>query len=163
VDDFLMAVTSFPLLSLDAYNPEIPMHEAVGNVAASLETIPASLREAEAGLDAAGTSLDMLQGNLGAMTSGVGQIAGSLEESRAVVSQYQGIVSDVQGMITNVRTSLPQWLQWLRIGLSLVLIWLGIAQIGLITQGWELVARSGKAVDAEVPTVEEPPQEGEEE
>jgi hypothetical protein len=32
----------------------------------------------------------------------------------------------------------------LRLGLSLVLIWLGIAQIALITQGWELLAHSRK-------------------
>jgi hypothetical protein len=44
--------------------------------------------------------------------------------------------------VTNARDNLPEWLRWARFGLSLVLIWLGIAQLGLLTQGWELVRRS---------------------
>jgi hypothetical protein len=39
---------------------------------------------------------------------------------------------------------LPGWLSVIRLGISLMLIWLGIAQIGLLTQGWELIQRSRK-------------------
>jgi len=33
----------------------------------------------------------------------------------------------------------------LRLTFSLVLTWLGVAQIGLMTQGWELIGRSRPA------------------
>ena len=47
----------------------------------------------------------------------------------------------MQVVVTNVRDNLPEWLRWVHTGLSLVLIWLGIAQLGLLTQGWDLVRR----------------------
>jgi hypothetical protein len=35
----------------------------------------------------------------------------------------------------------------LRLALSLALVWLGLAQIGLLTQGWELIGRSRRTED----------------
>jgi hypothetical protein len=71
----------------------------------------------------------------------VGQITTSLQSAESVLEEYQEIVADLQEQMSGVRKELPRWLSWMQIGVSLVLIWLGIAQIGLITQGWELVAR----------------------
>lgn len=47
----------------------------------------------------------------------------------------------MQGIVAMLQEGLPRWLAWMRLGFSLVLIWLGIAQIGLLTQGWELMGR----------------------
>ena len=78
------------------------------------------------------------------MAAGISEITTSLENSRDIVAQYQDVVADLQSLVTTVRQGLPDWLRWLRLGLSLVLIWLGIAQIGLFAQGWELIGRSRK-------------------
>jgi hypothetical protein len=59
-----------------------------------------------------------------------------------VLDQYQGIVQDLRDMLSSARQSLPDWLTRVQVAASLVLIWLGIAQLGLITQGWELIGRS---------------------
>ena len=90
-----------------------------------------------------------LEGDFATMAESIAGLTTSLEKGQSVVVQYQDIVGDMQGLVVSVKQGLPQWLRWLRLGLSLVLLWLGIAQIGLLTQGWELIARSrGTARDA---------------
>jgi methyl-accepting chemotaxis protein len=142
IDDVLAVVTGIPFLGLQSYNPETPLHEGLGDVASSLDGIPTSLIAAQEGLDAASGGLEELQASFSAIAESIGSFSTSLRNAQAVVVEYQSVVADLQGLVLTVRQGLPQWLRWLRLGLSLVLVWLGIAQIGLITQGWELLARS---------------------
>jgi hypothetical protein len=142
IDDVLAVVTAIPFLGLQSYNPETPLHEGLGDVASSLDEIPTSLIAAQEGLDIASGSLEGLQGSFTAIAESIASLATSLGNAQSVVVQYQGVVDDLQELVVSVKQGLPQWLQWLQLGLSLVLVWLGIAQIGLLTQGWELIARS---------------------
>jgi hypothetical protein len=142
IDDVLAVVTAIPFLGLERYNPEAPLHQGLDDVATSLDDIPTSLVTAQEGLDIAGGSLEELEGDFAAMGESIAGLTTSLEKGESVVVQYQGVVDDLQEAVVSVKQGLPKWLQWLRLGLSLVLVWLGIAQIGLLTQGWELIARS---------------------
>ncbi len=142
VDDILLLLTAIPFLGLDRYNPEVPLNEGFLEVAGSLDGIPASLSTAQEGLIATTDNLEGVERDFAAMAQNVGEIATSLEGARSVLVQYQGVVSDLKNLVSFVRQSLPGWLQTLRLALSLVLIWLGIAQFALITQGWELIGRS---------------------
>lgn len=155
IDDFLAALTSIPLFNIQRYSPEVPLSQGVQEVATSLEEIPRSLGEAQEGLAAAGDGLEGLQGELDAMVESVSGISASLENARTVLVEYQAVVADLQSLVTRSREGLPQWLRWLRIGLSLILVWLGIAQIGLLTQGWELIRRSRKSPPAAEPAASE--------
>jgi hypothetical protein len=85
------------------------------------------------------------------MASQIGEIASGVDDAQAVLSQYQDIVTDLQGQVVKVREGLPTWLRWIRIGLSLTLLWLGIAQIGLISQGWELIVHSRSVASSSLP------------
>jgi hypothetical protein len=142
IDDVLAVVTAIPFLGLERYNPEVPFHQGLDDVATSLDDIPTSLITAQEGLDIASRSLEGLEGDFEAMGESIAGLTISLEKGESVVVRYQEIVNDMQGLVVSVKQGLPQWLQWLQTGLSLVLVWLGIAQIGLLTQGWELIARS---------------------
>ena len=89
------------------------------------------------------------------MVESVSEISASLENARTVLVEYQAVVADLQSLVTRTRQGLPQWLWWLRIGLSLILAWLGLAQIGLLTQGLELIGRSRKSPPAAEPAAGE--------
>lgn len=144
IDSVLQILTSIPFLSTDRYSPDVPLYQGVQGVADSLVDIPTSLEQSALGLTAAGDSLQAVQTEVNRMADSVGQITTSLDSARGVVVQYQGVVSDLQKMITGVSQGLPTWLTYLRWGISAILIWLGIAQFALITQGWELIGRSRK-------------------
>ena len=142
VDDVLAIVTTVPFLNLDAYNPDKPLFQGFEEMADSLNRIPESLSEAQEGLESTVGNIEQVEGDFTSMARNVGEIATDLEDAQSVIVQYQEIVSDVQGTISSAQESLPGWLRTLRWGLSLLLVWLGIAQIGLLTQGWELIERS---------------------
>lgn len=142
VDDVLALITAIPFLGTARYNPEVPLHLGFEQVAASLDGIPASLEATEEGLTATYDNLQTLQQDFAAMAEDIGQMGTSLEDAQLVLDQYRGIVQDLQGMLSSARRSLPVWLTRVQVAASLVLIWLGIAQLGLITQGWELIGRS---------------------
>jgi hypothetical protein len=142
VDDLLAVLTSIPFLGLERYNPEVPLYQGLADVADSLNDVPQSLVNAQGGMITAGSNLEELKGELDVMAAGVGGIATSLEGTGEVLAAYQDVVVDLQGLVDTVRRGLPQWLRWLRLAVSLALAWLGVAQIALLTQGWELVGRS---------------------
>jgi hypothetical protein len=142
VDDVLALITGIPFLGTAPYDPEVPLHQGLEEIAASLDGIPDSLDTVQEGLVAASGDLQGVGGDLQLMASNIGQIATSVESAQSVLVQYQDVVAGLQDLVASVQEALPEWLLWLRLGLSLVLVWLGIAQIGLLMQGWELIGRS---------------------
>lgn len=142
VDDVLAFITGIPFLGTAQYNPEVPLHQGLEEIAASLDGIPDSLGTVQEGLVAASGDLQGFGDDLNLMANNIGQIATSVESAQSVLVQYQDVVAGLQDLVASVEEALPEWLLWLRLGLSLVLIWLGIAQVGLMTQGWELIGRS---------------------
>jgi methyl-accepting chemotaxis protein len=144
IDDALAVVTSLPLIGLEPYDPELPLHQGLENVIDSLDEIPAPLNGAQQGLSTTETQMDELEDDLTTVASDVGQISSSLREARGVVRDYQSLVADWTGTVTTVQASLPGWLRWLRRNLSLALLFLAVAQIGPLSRGWEMVRGTAK-------------------
>jgi uncharacterized phage infection (PIP) family protein YhgE len=142
VDDILALVTDIPFLGMERYNPDVPLNRSFQEVANSLDDIPASLVTAQEGLSATIDNMGGLEEDFGAMADGISELTTSLEGAQSVLTKYQDVVADLQSLVDSAHEGLPGWLRWIRLGISLALIWLGIAQIGLITQGWELVGRT---------------------
>lgn len=142
VDDVLALITAIPFLGTARYSPDVPLNQGFTEVADSLNGIPASLEAAEEGMTATRDNLQVVQEDFSAMAQDIGQVADSLQDAKSVLEQYQEIVQDLQDMLSSARQSLPDWLAVLHLSASLILVWLGIAQLGLITQGWELIGRS---------------------
>jgi hypothetical protein len=144
-DSVLGAISGLNLLSSTAYNPEVPLNTAIGDVSASLNGLPPALATVEGGLRDARSNLGLIDRNVGDLATGIGEIGGSVGDAQRVVGQYQTLVSDLRREVARVREAAPRWLNFAGWGVSLALIWLALAQIGLLTQGWELVQRAREA------------------
>jgi hypothetical protein len=66
----------------------------------------------------------------------------SLRDAQGVVSRYQGVVASLQADMRTLRGELPSGLNLVAWGIALILIWLGVAQVGLLSQGLEMLGRS---------------------
>ena len=154
VDDILAVLTSVPLLGMDRYSPETPLSEGFTEVARSLDDMPGAMDKIDRELSNTQNRLQRVGENLTTTTDKIGQIATGLKDAQSVLAQYQEIVTNLQGLSSSTLQSLPGWLRALRWGASLVLIWFAVAQIALLTQGWELIGRSR----ATAPTRPVPPQ-----
>jgi hypothetical protein len=151
VDDVLAVMSAVPFLGVNQYKPDVPLSDGFLEVATSLEGIPDSLRATQEQLVVANKNLAVLESSINTMAGDIGQVATSLGRAQSVLEQYTGVIEQLQASIRWISSSLPSWVYWLRLGLSLLLIWLGIAQFALITQGWELVGRSRRTKPVEVP------------
>ncbi len=85
----------------------------------------------------------------------------SLTSARAVITQYSGTIDSLQVSIKNLKETLPRTLDAIFFGLFLLFIWLGIAQLGLFTQGLDLLHKRQSRPVVDVEVVEKPPQESE--
>ncbi len=128
------------------YNPEVPLAQSISEVNDSLAPIPASLGEVATGLATTGENLDQLSRDLAEVADGIAAIESSLGEARTIISSYQTVVADLQAELEHVRAAAPAWFIVARSLLILLLLWLGLSQIGLLVQGRDLLMR-GKVVD----------------
>jgi methyl-accepting chemotaxis protein len=147
IDNLLNTLSSIPFLNIATYAPEVPFHESLQDVASNIQDIPGKLEAAQQGITDAIDNLETIKEDVTTIADPIGRIGTSLGETQGVLANYQGIVGDLQQQVTNLQNNVSTWLNWLKWGVWLILIWLGIAQIGLFTQGLELIGR-GRALGA---------------
>ena len=141
LDKVIGGITSIPLLGLDSLKPSSELGPGFEQVADNLKDIPDQLRNVSKDVKHASTNLQSMSRVIDVVSVNISNIGGSLKNAQGVVVQYQGVLKDLQGQLKLIRAGLPTWLTYARWGLWALLIWLGIAQLGLLTQGWELMHR----------------------
>lgn len=132
------------------YEPEVPLHSAIGEVSDSLAPIPGSLIEVSAGLATANDNLHTLTEDLSEVATGLDRIAASVDESTAIVDEYTAVVDTLRADVAALRESAPGWINLARWGGFVLMAWFGLAQIGLLAQGRELLARDRESYGVEV-------------
>jgi methyl-accepting chemotaxis protein len=141
-DSLLSTISQFQLIGAELYNPKVPLNVAIGQVSDSLKDLPESLASVRGDLRQTAGNLGEVNVQIGSVAGNMDDIGASMADAETVIAKYQGIVGELRGEIADVRRDLPGWMFGIRLGVSLILLWLGIAQIGLLTQGWELIQRS---------------------
>ncbi len=80
-----------------------------------------------------------LAGNVQEMANDLSDVAASLDEAQSVIASYQGSVDRAQTQLANIREHGPTWITVFTVVMTIILVWLAIAQIGLLLQGWEML------------------------
>jgi len=138
IDSVLRALTIF---NRGAYQPDQPLHEAIADVSISLGEIPPTMIEMEESLSEATGNLNVIQKDLIFMADSVGEIDKSINEFNLVIEQYIELINGLKLQLEHLETNIPTYWNWLASGVTIFLIWMAIAQLGLLTQGLELVRR----------------------
>jgi uncharacterized coiled-coil protein SlyX len=144
LDTFRFLLSATPLIgdlvppAGDAYSPEKPMADTLGELAAGLEQLPDTFVTMSEKLSTTDEKLGAVQGNLVTMSRSVGQISSSLSEYERMVTQSRSSMDNLASMLTNIQNNLPTILNASAIVLTLLLLWLLAAQVVILSQGWEL-------------------------
>jgi methyl-accepting chemotaxis protein len=152
VDSVLRALTIF---NRSAYNPEKPLHEAVIDVSDSLNDLPESLAEMESSLTETQGNLEVIQSDLALMAENMSEVETSVEDFSAVFDQYLDLIDELLDKLETLANNFPKYIYWLAVGATIFLVWMAIAQLGLLTQGWELLHRKEEEREAAVDVEEE--------
>jgi prefoldin subunit 5 len=139
LESTLQLLTSIPFLPIESYSPEVPFTTALEDVSLSLDAIPESLSEMEETLNSTQGNLVMLAAQVRIISRGISDLKADLYEIQLVLDQYQNVIATIQDKVDAFRANMYTIISvtvWL---FTIIFIWLGIAQIGLLTQGLERV------------------------
>lgn len=150
IDTVLGALKGIPLIgSSIGYDPEVSLSDALGDVADSLEGLPDSFLAMQDNLKNTQSNLQTFEADLTVMADSVGQIQSSVAQYDQVIAGYQASLDQVLAQIEALSANLPNIVRILSIGLTAFLVWMAIAQLGLFTQGWELLTEGRKRDEQE--------------
>lgn len=144
LDTFRAVLSGVPLLGAvveqpeEAYDPEKPMADSLGDLATSLEDLPELFTEMAVNMDKADDNLETIQSNLITMSESVALISESLGEYQIMVLQSQSSMENLGAILSNLQSNLTTILNGAAIVFSLFFLWLLAAQVVIFSQGWEL-------------------------
>lgn len=139
VDAALGAISRIGLLSANAYNPDVPLNQAIQQVSDSLDPLPASLGSVRDRLTVTGANLRQIGANTEKVAENVATINASFRDARQVISRYQMLVTDLRSDLATLRATLPVWFGAARVVLVILSAWFALAQIALFAQGLTLL------------------------
>ena len=142
IDDTLLIISSIPLIGAK-YAPEMPLSLAIAQMSDNLEPLPTELTKVQSNLETATDNLASLQESVRTMGESMDGLVKSLDQIQPVIDQYKGIMDDVMEGVDNLEQLSLRWLNTVLWLVTALFIWVGIAQLGLLTQGLELIR--GKA------------------
>ena len=87
----------------------------------------------------------MMGAQINIIARNIAELNDSFYEIQLVFDQYQDVISEAQSKLNNFRENLQTGITVTAWIFTIIFIWLGIAQLGLLTQGLERVNfRSGE-------------------
>ncbi len=144
LDNFRFMMSSVPLVGsfvekpTQAYNPDVPLAESLGEIAVQLEALPDMFVDMASAMDNTDDNLVTIQTSLVTMSDSVKTISYSLTDYENMVINSQSSMENLRSVLTNVKSNLDYFLQIGAIVLSLIFFWLLAAQVVILSQGWEL-------------------------
>lgn len=139
IDSVLRTLNRIPLLGNIYDAPEVPLHEALGQVSSSLDSLPPTFSSMQSSLEVTASNMAVVQADLQEVVIQVGTINTNLEEARAVIARYQETLGDFQAQVENIRESAPGWITALAWTFTVLFLWMGFSQLGLLVHGFELL------------------------
>ncbi|MEW6504829.1 MAG: hypothetical protein AB1457_12775 [Chloroflexota bacterium] len=137
IDDTLGFISSVPFFGGSQYQPETPLAESVASMRQDLEGIPPALEQISNRLEDTADGLQPLPETIGNLTAQLAGIQNNLSQTHRQLDEYQAVIESYRSELERLTTTLPKVITGLYIGISILLVWIGFAQIGLFTQGLE--------------------------
>jgi len=139
IDNVLAALTSIPLLPMAPYKPDVPLHTALAQVSTSLNSLTPALATINSSLVDGKTNLGVVEGELNKMSETTKGIGIALGSAQTIIDQYKTVITQLKLRVEAAQRAAPGWITTITWTLSIFLAWLLIAQLGLCTQGLEML------------------------
>ncbi|KPL74145.1 hypothetical protein ADN00_14195 [Ornatilinea apprima] len=137
IDDTLGFVASVPFIGR-SYKPEVPLSDSVSDVSASMNDLPTALGQMSVDMQTTSGSLVQLSKDTRKLATSLADIQDNLAETREVVESYQTTVTDVRGSLAVAIQNLPTWVKIAAVSITLLLVWVFLAQVAIFIYGREL-------------------------
>lgn len=139
IESTLRLITSIPFLPIERYAPDVSFTDALEDVATSLEPIPDALLTMEDTLNTTKGNLVLIAAQVRIISRNIGELRNSLYQMQLIIDQYQDVITTLEDRVETFRVNLSTIINVAAVLFTIIFIWLGIAQLGLLTQGLERV------------------------
>ncbi len=139
IDNVMGTLTSIPLLPTAPYKPAVPLHTALAQVSASLDSLPPALATINSSLVDGTANLSSVEGELNSMSETTKGISVALGSSETIIDQYKTVTTQLTQRVEAAQKVASAWITLAAWIVSIFLAWLLVAQLGLCIQGLELL------------------------
>ena len=144
IDTVLRALTIF---NRESYSPNVPLHEALAQISDNLGTLPETLATMDQSLENTSSQTEVIQADLDTMAASIESIQTTMGDYETMLGDFDDSLRVVKKQVNTIKVRLPKLVNAAVWVLTIFLVWMAIAQLGLFTQGWELLNRN-KPVEA---------------
>lgn len=140
IDNVLKVVSAIPFVTLE-YNPEVPLHDALGEISDNIDDLPSKFSDLEDGLKKTRQNLIATRADLNQIAGDASDISEDLRAAEDVVRDYRSTINEVQKGLRTIRSNIPTWINYAAWLITFIMTWLIITQLGMFIQGWDLLHR----------------------
>ena len=144
IDNFLATLSSIPFIQVPDYQPDVPLHTSLAQVSTSLNSLTPALAIINASLIDGKTNLGVVEAELNKISETTEGISSSLDGALTAIDEYKLVNAQLKMRVEATRQVASGWITTLAWILSFLLGWLLIAQLGLFTQGRDLLREHPK-------------------
>ncbi len=150
VDETLRSLSNFNLnqnilgipLSFDLnidYDPAQPLDQSINEISHNLTGLSKDFRKLESNFEITSQNIDLISQDIVAISEDLEVINSRLAEFDPLLGDYIKLVGEIKSSLIQTRTTLRSRLEFVKLGLVVLMIWLGLNQIIPLYLGWELV------------------------
>lgn len=139
IDSTMRTLAAVPFLGVAGYNNTVPLSDSLADLSNSLDPISDSLTSMEESLSASRDNLSDIGASSAEVAKNIAAIRASLGQARQVITQYESVVTTLQQQAAAARKNAPANLDRVAWFITIVFLWLGLTQIGLLLQGLEML------------------------
>lgn len=150
IDAVLLSLAGLNILGTSIgieYDPETSLSTSLTEVDASLAPLEDSFTDMAISLETADGNLADVNTQIIRVADSLGQFDTTITQAKNVTAQYRTVVAQQQQVVQTLETQVLPGVTWGIRGVMALLIWLAVAQLGLLAQGIEMIGRSGRRMD----------------
>lgn len=157
IDNTLDLISAIPFMRIKQ-DDSAPLAESVSELSTSLDPLPNSLASMQKDMGTTSENLSSMQASITSLEAMMTSIQQNLTQARTAVEAYQETAAQTRQSLADARVKLPTWLSLGAWALTVILVWLMIAQFGLLAQGWEMMFGRPVFPESKPKTEEIPPE-----
>lgn len=131
-------------LGLPEYDPETSLSASLTEINDNLAPLEDSFSDIAVSLETADGNLSTVNTQMVAVADSLSNFDTTITDAKTVTGQYKIVLVQQQQVLQTLNTQIPVAVTWGVRGVMVLLAYLLIAQVGLLSQGIEMIGRSGR-------------------
>jgi uncharacterized phage infection (PIP) family protein YhgE len=133
IKETLERINELPLINI-----QIPGIDEIEHGAEQLQNLQNQIEEGGGKIEQLSQTT---QDTVDSLSTGFAKLETSITTLLVTLDEYAEKIDSTQEQLTYLETNFPTWIDYISVALTVILVWLGISQVGLFILGWSYYKR----------------------